>query len=170
MQCLGTGAQTENLETETDARQQWRSLVSSFWNGILLPSSAKWPFSRLAQQQVYLTAWPGAAVFGVELLLTASHVVEASLRLWSKSSRVGSGSQNEPRWSWEHKSVRADSRVRGQTRALTNVPSSALPNNTSRHHLSYSAKSLAKHSSLEASKTILLFLDSETSPYLENPS
>lgn len=126
MQCLGTGMQTGNLETETDARQQWRSLMSSFWKGILLPSSTKWSFSKLAQQHICPTGWPGAAVFRVELLLRHHSGYEAK-------SRAESGSQNEPSWSWEHKAVRADSRVRGhgETGAIINVPSSALPPKTS---------------------------------------
>lgn len=98
--------------------------------------------------------------------------VEASFRLWNKGSRAESGSQNKPSWSWEHKTVGADSRVRGQGEpsAITSVPSSALPHKTSRQHFRYNAKSLAKQSSPEARKVILLFLDSETSPYLEKPS
>lgn len=40
--------------------------------------------------------------------------VEASFRLWSKGSRAESESQNKPSWSWEHKTVRAYNRVRGQ--------------------------------------------------------
>lgn len=90
--------QTGNLETETDARQQWRSLMSSFWNGILLPSSAKWPFSRLAQQQVCPTAWPGAAAFGVELLLrhySGYEAKAAELNQGVKTRQAGLGSTKQ---------------------------------------------------------------------------
>lgn len=98
MQCLGTGIQTGKLETETDARQQWRSLTSSFWDEIPLPSSAKWPFSRLAQQQVCPSGWPGSALFGVELLLRHHSGYEAKaaeLNQRVKTSHAGLGSTKQ---------------------------------------------------------------------------
>ena len=117
--------QTRNQESETDARQQRRSLRFSFWDGTLLPSSAKWLFSRLAQQQVCPAGWPRTAIFGAELLLRHRSGYEA------KKAELNQGVKSchaTPR-SQEHKTVMAGSRAgaQGEPSALTNAPALFCP-------------------------------------------
>lgn len=106
----GQACKQRDQEAETDARQQQqqrRSLRSTFWDGTLLPSSAKRLFSRLARQQVHPAGWPGAAAFGAELLLRHHSGYEAKkveLNRGVKTCHATPGSQ-------EHRTVTAHSRA-----------------------------------------------------------